>query len=298
MNFVRSTLTPIRVAALVAGLGLATGSQAAVELSPQYALSVGSAHGAGAEFIRIDNDWRGSTVLWDEANGRFGSGQPIGSFVWGTGLWGRADFDAVQRAAAGESGGPPIVERLGALGATINHANHRYNECHSAAWGVAALAPIFGPEGGGGGSDCGNPEGGSADEQNWTARFWGFIRITEPGEYNFGVLHDDGFFFRLIGAGGAEVGIERDFLNPRDRVGFDDNLLLAEGLYGFELGMWNRLGAGVVDLRWKRENTSWELVPTDTLVPGIAIAEPGTWALLALTLGLGWRTRRPAHRAV
>lgn len=284
-----------RLAAALAASGCIATAQAAVTLSPQFASTVTSARGADAEFFRIANDWHGSSVLWDEANGRFGSGEPIGSFAWGSGLWGRADWDTVQRTAAGDPGGPALVERFSGIGATINYANNRYNECHSALWGAAELVPFFTPGAGTGGS-CGDPEGGSAEEQNWTSRFWGYIRITEPGEYNFGVLHDDGFFFRLIGAGGAEVGIERDFLNPRDRVGFGENLLLSAGLYGFELGMWNRLGAGVVDLRWKRENTEWELVPTDSLVPGSAIAEPGTWALLALSLGLGWRTRRVARR--
>jgi len=177
----------------------------------------------------------------------------------------------------------------GVLG-TIGHANSRYNECYTATWGAAALVPMFdaAPNLG----NCADAALGAADQQNWTARYSGFIRITDPGEYNFSVLHDDGFFFRLLGAGGTELGIGRDFLNPRERIGFAENLLLGEGLYGFELGAWNRLGAGVVDLRWTTAacagNCPWSLVPAEHLLTAGQVDAPPPWALLLLGGSVWW----------
>jgi hypothetical protein len=280
----------VTCAALAIGVLGAAPACAAYVLAPQYAGSFAAGVGADAEFHRISNSWQGSTVLWDESNRRFGAGQPIGGFSWGSGLWGQVDWAAVQQAAAGQASAASgaLVQGFEGILPTINHANSRYTECYTATWGPAALVPFFAPAPPLG--NCDNAELGAAEQQNWTARYSGFIRITEPGEYNFSVLHDDGFFFRLIGAAGAELGIGRDFLNPRDRLGFDQNLRLSEGLYGFELGAWNRLGAGVVDLRWTTACSAgcdWSLVPTTNLVSGGQVPEPGTLALLVAAL-LPW----------
>lgn len=289
---------------LLAALTLAAAlpASAAYVLAPRYPGSFEPGSGADAQFVRIDNSWRGSAVLWTEPGGPFGTGVPIGAnFSWGTGLWGQVDWLAVQQAAAGQASaasGALVQSFEGVLG-TINHGNSRYNECYSATWGAAQLVPFFtapaSPLG-----ECNNAEAGDAAQQNWTARYSGFIRITDPGEYNFSVLHDDGFFFRLIGAAGEELGIGRDYLNPRDRIGFGQNLSLSQGLYGFELGAWNRLGAGVVDLRWTAAcgtGCDWTLVPTENLVAAGRVPEPAPWALFAaalaswLAFGRGRRSR-------
>jgi len=288
-----------RLAAWAAGFLLALPAAPALSayvLAPQYAGTFASGIGADAAFHRIQNDWRGSAVLWDEDNLRFGSGAPVGSFTWGTGLWGQVDWLAVQQAAAGETtaASGALLQSFEGVLPSINHANSRYGECYTASWGPAALVPFFAPAPPVG--NCDNAEAGDPSQQNWTARYSGFIRITDPGEYNFSVLHDDGFFFRLIGAGGAEQSIGRDLLNPRDRVGFDQNLVLGEGLYGFELGAWNRLGAGVVDLRWTAgcsERCDWTLLPGENLLSAAQVPEPPPAALvLTAILGLGWVRRR------
>jgi hypothetical protein len=292
------------LAATALAAALAQPASAAYVLAPQYAGSFAAGTGADAEFNRIANEWSGSAVLWNEDTRTFGNGAPIGSFSWGTGLWGQVDWRAVQQAAAGQPSAATgaIVQNNVGLVDQINQGNSRYNECYSATWGAAALIPFFTPVAPVG--NCGDPEAGAADQQNWTAHYSGYIRITDAGDYNFSVLHDDGFFFRLIGADGAEASIGRDYLNPRDRVGFDQNLTLAAGLYGFELGAWNRLGAGIVDLRWANGCTSsiercdWDLVPVEHLVSASQVPEPPTLALVLgalATLQLA-RTRRRAAR--
>lgn len=258
-----------RLAAAACATLSAAGVSAAVVFAPQHAGGFQTGSGADASFYRIDGGWQGSTVLWDQDSGSYGSGSPIGSFAWGTGLWGYADWQAVQAAGhgAGGAGAPTILDGWSGLAGSINYGNALYNSAHSGLWGPATALPVFGAD--------------SAPQENWTARFSGYIRISDAGDYNFSVLNDDGFFLRLIGAGGDVLEIGRDFLNPRERNGFVEDLQLSEGLYGFELGSWNRLEAGVVDLRWTRPgDDSWTLVPTDHLLPTNAVPEPGTLGML------------------
>lgn len=262
-----------------------------VTFNPLYTGNVATQPGAQADFRRIDNAWHGSQVLWTEPTqpgqaGQYGTGTAIGGFGWGSGLWGRADWQQVM------SGQAPAVQQWGGVVNQINYGNARYNECYAGTWGAANLGPLF--DNTVTGTTCADAEAGAADQMNWTTAFNGFIRITEAGLYNFSVLFDDGFFFRLIGENGSALDIGRDFLNPRDRLGFEDDLLLQEGLYGFELGAWSRLGAGVVDLRWSRDNGDWELVPVDNLAH--RVPEPTLPALLALALAAAAVARRkPRH---
>lgn len=281
------------LAALAAVCGALVSSPAvaaAIPFDPLYGSDVASLNGAEAEFRRIDNAWQGSQVLWNESAGAYGSGAPIGGFGWGTGLWGYADWQQVM------SGQVAAVQQWSGSVGQINFGNARYNECHAGTWGQADLGPLFSHTVTG--ADCGDAEAGAPEQQNWVTHFSGLIRITDPGSYNFSVLYDDGFFFRLVGADGQTLDIGQDYLNPRQREGFDQDLLLSAGLYGFELGSWNRLGAGVVDLRWSREGGAWELVPVDHLARlARAVPEPPVLALLAAALGIGALLRRRRARA-
>jgi hypothetical protein len=270
------------IAAVVVSAAWLPVHAAPVTLLPLVTGTFGAGSGADAAFYQIDSNWHGSSVLWDETTGTYGSGVPIGTLPWGTGLWGRADWQTIQQTAGGPGsiGAPTIVNAWSGVVGSINFANAVYNADYAGTWGAASLLPFFGAD------------GAQSEQENWTARFGGYIHVTEAGAYDFSVLNDDGFFFRLAGAGNTlEIG--RDYLNPRERNGFDTELLLAPGLYGFELGQWNRLEAGVVDLRWQMPGSDeWTLVPTSNLLPQAAVPEPAPLALVALALLMLARQRR------
>jgi hypothetical protein len=263
--------------AIAAGVLAGAPVQAAIALDPLLAGQYAAGSGAIAGFPRIDGARTGTTVHSREPTA---SGAPgaysnpggdgfarIGERGWGTGLWGLADWRAVN--APGST--LPLQSWSGVL-ATINQGDALYaSDPHGAAlWGAADPLPFT----------------GSDDQQNnWTAHFTGYLRISDPGAYNFGVLYDDGFFLRIWGADGSPLEISSDFLSPRERLGFDQDLLLGTGLYRFELGAYDRIEAGVVNLAWKQGDGVWQTVPTEHLVTDpIAISAPGTAGVL--TAGL------------
>ena len=274
---------------------LALPALADIEFRPQFAGQFGEGQGADATFLQIDSGWRGSQVLWDESIRAYGQGTPISEFGWGTGLWGLSDWALVQQAAAAPAPGlPPIIGQWSGLQGSISFGNTAFNtaENETPRWGTVALAPIF---------TAPARQPAQVNEDNWTAHVQGYIRVTEAGVYNFSVLNDDGFFLALTGEGGRQLRIERDHLNYPERLGFADNLYLSPGLYGFDLGMFNRIEAGVVDLRWVTPgNADWTLVPTSSLLSVSAVPEPASGLLLLVggALLLAGQRRRVAAAGV
>lgn len=253
-----------------------------VSLAPQYAGQYQAGKGVDATFLKVQDGWQQSSVLWDEAAQQYGSGAPISGYGWGTGLWGLADWHTANHAPT-----------LGMIEASwsgpvkwIAFGDAVFNSTHGAIWGMVDMPELFAP-----GS-------GASTQDNWTSSFSGYIRISEAGIYNFSVLHDDGFYFKLLGAGDTSLELRNDFLNSRDALGFASNLQLGVGLYSFELGAYDRLEAGVVELSWSRGDNRWSRIPTSHLVAHrdvTAVPEPGTWAMLLAGLAalgsMTWRRR-------
>jgi len=245
----------------------------AVPILPQVGGIYRNGDGTNSSWVQVTNDWRGSLQ---------------GSQSWGTGIWGLADQAQVMSLT---DSNPYVVQTLSAPVDQVNFANQRFIDAWGASWGSPGLAPIFD-----------NHAGETQD--NWASRFWGYIAITSPGAYNFGVLYDDGFRFSLFGANGISQSILVDGLNPRDRLGFSQDLMLLPGLYGFQLDAYDRLEAGVVQLAWLTPGASdWEVLPKAHLftspsttslshAPAAAIPEPaGSMLMLAGLAAIGLSRR-------
>lgn len=255
---------------------------APVLLAPALPGQFNAGTGVDATFLKVSNSWQQSTVLWNEATQAYGSGAAISSYNWGTGLWGIADWNTANLSPTAGMIEYGWSGRVGQIG----FGDDVYNYTYGATWGTVDLAPLFTP---------GSPQ---PTQDNWTSRFSGYIRVSEAGLYNFSVLHDDGFFLRLGGAG-QTLTIENDYLNARDRVGFDNDLQLAVGLYALELGAYERLEAGVVELSWMRDGGAWSPVPTANLLATSdvkQVPEPSSMALLFIGLmALRTATSRRRH---
>lgn len=239
-----------------------------VSLAPQLAGQYQAGSGVDAQFLKVHDDWRQSSVLYNPDTDQLGSGMPIGSFPTGTGLWGLVDWHTAHHAPT-----PGMIESSwSGRVAQIAFGDALFNTLYGDTWGGVPLAPLFGP-------------GGSTTSQdNWSASFSGWLRIAEAGSYNFGVLHDDGFVFELRGANGQTATIENDYLNPRNRKSFDSALQLQAGLYAFELGAYERQEVGVVELSWSRGGGNWVRVPTQHLLATgdvTPVPEPHSAALLS-----------------
>lgn len=287
----RTTPSTARIlAAALAIAALPASVQAmAVALDPTLPGQFAAGTGANAVFHRIPDAWTGTSILWNESLRQYsntpGEGfQRIGEFGWGTGIWGLADWRSVNAA-----GSPlPMLSWSGSV-ATINQGDLEYrsgaNPNTYQTWGAADLLPpsLF--------ADA------QGSQDNWTAHFNGYLRIATPGEYNFGVLYDDGFFLRIWGDGDTPLEISSDFLSSRDRLGFAQDLALGTGLYRFELGAYERLEVGVVNLAWRQGDSEWLTVPTEFLViDPVAISAPGTAAAMLLGLSAFAAARRKVVR--
>ncbi len=236
----------------------------ALPLTPQHAGLYQNGDGANSRWVQVADDWRGNL---------------FGDQSWGTGIWGLDDHAQVMGLAGNN---PFVVQTLAAHVDQINFADQRFIDEWGISWSTPQLAPIFD-----------NHAGETQD--NWASSFWGFIAITTPGAYNFGVLFDDGFRFNLFGSGGSFQGILNDGLNARNRLGFDEDLLLSPGLYGFQLDAYERLEAGAVQLAWLTPGANdWALVPQAHLFAS-PIPEPSVPLLMLAGLaaiGLGSRRAR------
>lgn len=258
--------SPVVCAALLAA-GVQLAHAGPIALDPTLAGQYAAGTGVQASLLAIDGQWRGSKVLWSESAQSYANGAPAGdylpiaSYAWGTGLWGLADWHTAY------NGGAPVVASWSGLVGAVSFGDDTYRSLWSGSWGAVGALP------------------GALPQDNWISSFTGYLRITDAGAYNFGALYDDGFFLRIYGSDNQMVEISSDFiLQARERLGFADDLLLRQGLYRFELGSYERLEAGVIDLAWRHGDGDWTPIPTEHLVDDPArVPLPGTLA----TLGLG-----------
>lgn len=247
---------------------LSSFSAQSATLDPVVAGKFKDGDGANSQWVQVANDWRGTTQ---------------GTEGWGTGIWSLTDAEDVLALAENASTGnsTAVVQTYSGRVNQIGFADAVYLEAWGATWGNQDLVPFF-------------TNNAGEYQDNYAARFTGYISIPEAGSYNFGVLSDDGFRFSLLGSGNTSLSMATDGLNPRERQGFDQDLMLDAGLYGFDLLSYERWEAGVVNLAWSRPEGGWEPLTGPNLFTHIpaAVPEPATWIFMLAGLGLVLLQRR------
>lgn len=254
-----NTNTPkiLGIAALLSAL-LSPAHAAVVDLNPLQTGLYTNGDGALSRWVQVTDDW----------NGKWGIEQ-------------LADQKAVMDLPTGNTG---ILRSLEEKVSTINFSDDVYRAlwANTDAWKqyVTTPVPLFSPT--------------DPNQNDYAARFTGYIAITTPGEYNFGVLSDEGFKFTLTGANGS-FSSQRDGLNPRDLVGFDSNFAMQAGIYQFTLDTYEHNQAGVVSLNWWQGTATkdYSLIPQSSLFSAPPVPEPQEWLLFAAgLLTLAWHFRK------
>lgn len=268
--------------ALLMTTGVAGPVQAAIVLNPLAGMSGLVSGSIDVNWLWVDDEARFSTHMWHES----GESAPreIGSFGWGTGIWATTDLSLLK-----DSGHPAILGSVsGQTG--VNFANQIYND-HVAngdygSWGWDAQRPLAGAV------------TASGQQTNYAAFMNGYLYVAEAGLYDFGAFVDDGFTFMLYGMGGESAGFSRntmagtsngrEFVQMSDLLG--DGLLLGQGFYALSIDYFNRLEAGVMDMRWLTPGAGeWVGISNDNLFH--AVPEPGVLTLLGIA-GLALLRRR------
>lgn len=249
----------------------------AIALAPQVAGIYQNGNGANSQWVQV------YARASEESGGPDGwRGPTQGAQAWGTGIWSLADAAQVMSLSAGDAN---VLKTFSGVASQISYSNQTYLTKWGATWGTQDLAPIF-------------TNAAGENQENFTAHFNGYISITDPGMYNFGVMYDDGFNFTLTGAGGTSLSISQDGLNPRDRLGFGQDLALTSGLYSFDLLAYNRLEVGVVNLSWTENGGDWITIPQDHLFTTTPVPEPAAMSLMLAGLAVvglaARRKRKPA----
>jgi len=267
------------LAVLAVALQVPPSVSAPLELIPVSTAPYVTGGGLSATWSQVRDDYRFSQQMWTEAGS---DPAAIGTFGWGTGIWGTVDIAHVQSLPNDSAA---LIGRVNDTSA-VNFANLTYNMLigdgalgHWEYDRQRPLAPIVQQTG---------------SQTNYAASFAGFLYIPEAGTYDFSLFVDDGFVFSLMGANGM-LGMERETLagsaNGRDLFALsasngNTTVMMGSGYYGIEIDYFNRLEAGVIDLAlWGPQDQGWRSISTDWLfteLPRNAIPEPGTLALVLL----------------
>ncbi|MHB8624109.1 MAG: VPLPA-CTERM sorting domain-containing protein [Sulfuricaulis sp.] len=253
--------TIIKISTLLLVVTLtSTAMAASIDLTPLVPGIYTAGNGANSSWVQVQNNWQGPSSF-SQQNGGIASLQ---------------DANAALALSGGDSG---FLRSANGVMTDINAGNDLYNQDWGSSWGYANMPPLF---------NTGDPS-----QENYAGNVWGYVSIPVAGDYNFGVLYDDGFDFTIWGAN-ASLSMSVDGLNARDRLGFDSNISMQPGLYRYDLMGYNHLEAGVLNLGWWYGPTTsdFAVIPQTDLYTASVPLPPTLWLFGSGLIGLAGMARR------
>ena len=240
-----------------------TAQAATVALDPIFSGTFTSGNGANSHWVQVQNNWQGPSSFSQQYGG-------ISSLE---------DANVALAMTASDAG---FIRSADGVVNSINAGNDWFNQVHGSTWGNTSMPPLF---------STGDPT-----QENYAGHIWGYISVPTAGNYNFGVLYDDGFAFTIWGANGSQ-SLSIDGLNFPDRLGFASDLSMQAGLYAFALVGYNRPQAGVLNLGWwYGPDTSEFAVISQSNLYTSPVPIPATfWLFGSGLLGLIGVARRGTH---
>jgi len=257
------TIKRIFQSLLIALFLQSTARAATVALDPIFSGTFTNGNGANSHWAQVQNNWQGPSTFSQQYGG-------ISSLE---------DANTALAMTASSSG---FMRSTDAVVSNINAGNDWFNQAHGSTWGNANMPPLF---------NTGDP-----NQENYAGHIWGYIAVPTAGNYNFGVLYDDGFAFTIWGGNGSQ-SISMNGLNPPDRLGFSSDLSMLAGLYRFDLVGYNRLESGVLNLGWwyGPDTSEFALISQSNLYTSPVPIPAAAWlfgsGLLGL-IGVVWRGKR------
>jgi hypothetical protein len=245
---------------LVLGLTVQSATAAVVDLTPLVSGIFTNGNGTNSHWIQVQNSWQGPSSFSQQFGG----------------------ISSLQDAATAltlTSSNSGFVRSADAVMSNINAGNDRYNNEWSSTWGFANMPPLF---------NTGDP-----NQENYVGHIWGYLSVPTAGNYNFGVLSDDGFSFSIFGANGSQ-SLSMEGLNARERTGFGSDIAMLPGLYRYDLVGYNRLEAGVLSLGWWTGPTTsdFAIIPQTNLYTAAVPVPAAVWLFGSGLLGLIGAARR------
>lgn len=187
---------------LVSGLVPRPVSAAPVALAPIVSGVFANGNGANSHWVQVQDGWQGPSDFSQAYSG-------ISSLQ---------DATAALALVSDDAG---FLRGADAVMSTIDAGNDRFNQGHAALWGAANMPPLF--------------ASGDSLQENYAAHVWGYLAVPTAGEYNFGVLSDDGFAFTLWGSQCIAKHVPRRAQSPRP-VGIRFRYQHAAGPLSFRSG--------------------------------------------------------------
>jgi hypothetical protein len=148
---------------------------------------------------------------------------------------------------------PGFLRSADAVLGNINVGNDVFNQRYESTLGAVNLAPLFNT--------------GDSNQENYAGHMWGYLSVPAAGNYNFEMLHDDGFEFTIWGANTFQR-LSVDGLAPRisgngqdNRLDFASDLAMEAGLYRYDLVGYNGPRVGVLRLGWSGLTSDFDVIP-------------------------------------